>query len=208
MKFDIFTGKTLDEALEEAVTAKGVSKEELHYSVIEEKSGFLGIGKQIEIEAYAERDIEIFIKEYIQQFFDNAELDGQVQISNENGFYRVSVDTSNNAILIGRNGRVLQSFNRLVKVAASARFKKKIGLLIDVNGYKKDRYDKLCRMAVRVAKDVRRTKIDASLDPMTADERKAVHNSLAAMNNISTHSEGEGMNRHINILYTPGKEVE
>ena len=47
-------------------------------------------------------------------------------------------------------------------------------------------------MAVRVAKDVRRTKIDASLDPMTADERKAVHNALADLDNISTHSEGEG----------------
>ena len=93
-------------------------------------------------------------------------------------------------------------------MAASAEFKKKVGLLIDVNGYKQERYAKLCRMAIRVAKDVRRTKIDASLDPMSADERKAVHNALANMQDISTHSEGEGDKRHINILYTPGKETE
>lgn len=79
----------------------------------------------------------------------------------------------------------------------------KVGLLIDVNGYKKEeRYEKLCRMAVRVAKDVRRTKIDASLDPMTADERKAVHNALADLDNISTHSEGGRSSSYQYFIYT------
>ena len=51
MEFAKFTGKTLDEALAAACNAKGCTKEELHYEVTEEKSGFLGIGKTIEIEA-------------------------------------------------------------------------------------------------------------------------------------------------------------
>ena len=51
MEFAKFTGKTLDEALNAACNAKGCTKEELHYEVTEEKSGFLGIGKTIEIEA-------------------------------------------------------------------------------------------------------------------------------------------------------------
>jgi spoIIIJ-associated protein len=208
MKFDTFIGKTVDDALAQAAAAKQVNKEDIHYTVIDEKSGFLGIGKQVEIEAYCEKDVEAFIESYIQNYFDNAELDGRVMIENDNGFYRISVDTSNNAVLIGKSGRSLQAFNRLVKVAVSAQFKRRVGLLIDVNGYKQERYEKLCRMAVRVARDVQRTKIDASLDPMTADERKAVHNALAKMKDISTHSEGEGDRRHINILYTPGKEIE
>lgn len=208
MAFEKFTGKTVDEALKQAASSKGCRVDDLHYTVTEEKAGFLGLGKQVEIEVYAKQDIETFIHDYIQTYFDNAQLDGEVHISNDDGFYHINVNTSNNAILIGKAGRSLQAFNRLVKMAASAEFKKKIGLLIDVNGYKQERYDKLCRMAVRVAKDVRRTKIDASLDPMSADERKAVHNALADMTDISTHSEGEGEHRHINILYTPQKEVE
>ncbi|MCI6087573.1 MAG: Jag N-terminal domain-containing protein [Absicoccus porci] len=208
MAFEKFTGKTLEEALDQAAQAKNVMVDELHYTVTEEKSGFLGLGKQVEIEVYVEKDVEQFIHDYIQTYFDNAQLDGEVAISNDDGFYHINVNTSNNAILIGKAGRSLQAFNRLVKMAASAEFKKKVGLLIDVNGYKQERYAKLCRMAIRVAKDVRRTKIDASLDPMSADERKAVHNALANMQDISTHSEGEGDKRHINILYTPGKETE
>ena len=105
-------------------------------------------------------------------------------------------------------GKTLQAFNRLVKAAASAEFKKRVGLLIDVNGYKEDRYEKITKMAIRVAKDVRRTKIDATLDPMPADERKAIHNALANMEDITTQSTGEGATRRLQILYSPGKEVD
>lgn len=208
MQFDKFTGKTLEDALTQASRAKGVSVDELNYTVIEEKSGFLGIGKTVEIEAYCDKDIEKFIIDYVQKYFDNSQLGGEVKVENDNGFFKVTVNTSNNAILIGKNGKSLQSFNRLVKAAASAEFKKRIGLLIDVNGYKEDRYEKITKMAVRVAKDVRRTKVDATLDPMPADERKAIHNALSSMQNITTRSEGEGDGRRLKILYTPGKDKE
>lgn len=208
MELETFKGKSLEEALELAAQAKGVAPEELQYKVIEEKSGFLGIGKTVEIEVQCEKDVEKFIVDYIQTYFDNAQLNGDIDVVNDNGFYRVTVNVSNNAILIGKAGRSLQSFNRLVKAAASAQFKRRVGLLIDINGYKEERYEKLCKMAVRQAKDVRRTKIDAALDPMPADERKAIHNALANMKDISTKSEGEGDRRYINILYTPSKVEE
>lgn len=208
MEFKRYTEKTLEEALKSAARDKGVSVEELHYNVLEEKSGFLGVGRSVEIEAYCEKDVENFIVSYIQQYFDNAQLDGQVDIENDNGFYRITVNTSNNAILIGKAGKTLQAFNRLVKAATSAEFKKRVGLLIDVNGYKEDRYEKITKMAIRVAKDVRRTKIDATLDPMPADERKAIHNALANMEDITTQSTGEGATRQLQILYSPGKEVD
>ena len=208
MEFKRYTEKTLEEALKSAARDKGVSVEDLHYNVLEEKSGFLGVGRSVEIEAYCEKDVENFIVSYVQQYFDNAQLDGQVDIENDNGFYRITVNTSNNAILIGKAGKTLQAFNRLVKAAARAEFKKRVGLLIDVNGYKEDRYEKITKMAIRVAKDVRRTKIDATLDPMPADERKAIHNALANMEDITTQSTGEGATRRLQILYSPGKEVD
>lgn len=209
MEFARYQGKTLEEALAQAARDKDCDVAALTYNVIEEKSGFLGIGRTVEIEAWCEKDVEEFIRSYIQTYFDNAQLDGSVDIHQDaDGFYRITVNTSNNAILIGRAGKSLQCFDKLVKAAASAVFKKRVRLLIDVNGYKEDRYEKITRMAVRVAKDVRRTKVDAVMDPMPADERKAVHNALAGMKDISTKSEGEGAARRLHILYTPGKENE
>lgn len=209
MEFSKYSGKSLEEALQTAAAGKGCAVEELTYTVTEEKAGFLGIGRTVEIEVWCEEDVQTFIHDYIQTYFDNAGLDGQTSVTrDDDDFYRITVDTSNNAILIGRAGKSLQAFNRLVKSAASAVFKKRIRLLIDVNGYKQDRYEKLSRMAVRQAKDVRRTKVDAVLDPMPADERKVIHNALAGMKDISTKSVGEGTARRLQILYTPGKETE
>ena len=209
MEFDRFSGKTLEEALQNAAKGKNVDVDELHYEVVEEKAGFLGIGKTVEISVYTSWDIANFIADYIQAFFDNANLEGSVAVSQEaDDFFKVYVDTNANAVLIGKNGKTLQDFNRLVKAAASAQFKRRVRLLIDVNNYKEDRYEKLSKMAKRIARDVQRTHMDAVLEPMPADERKAVHNALSKMRYISTKSQGEGAERRLHILYTPGKEEE
>ncbi len=206
MTLKVYTGKNLDEVLKSVAEEKGVSVDDLTYTVKEEKSGFLGIGGKVEAEVYCSKDIEEFMKNYLDQFFENIEMQADVVVINDNGFYRINIDAENNAVLIGKNGRALQSLNTIVKAAASAEFRKKIGVLIDINGYKQDKYKKVCALAMRVAKDVRRTKTDAILDPMPADERKAIHNHLADMENISTVSEGEGNQRRLKILYTPDKE--
>ena len=209
IELEHYTGKTLEEALDAATKAKDAEIEELTYEVVEEKNGFLGVGRQVEIMAYSRMDVATFIADYIQDYFDNAQLDGEVEVEiDDDDFYRIMVDTNSNAILIGKGGKTLQEFNRLVKTAASAAFKKRIRLLIDVNGYKEERYEKVVRMAKRIARDVRRTHVDAALDPLPADERKAIHNALASMPQITTKSEGEGAQRALHILYTPGKERE
>lgn len=205
MTIQVYTGKNLEELLKSVAAEKGVSVEDLTYTIKEEKAGFLGIGGKIEAEIYCSKDIESFLKNYLKTFFTNIEMSAEVVVENDEGFYRINVDAENNAVLIGKNGRALQSLNTIVKAAASSEFKKRIGVLIDINGYKQEKYKKVCSLAMRVAKDVRRTKTDAILDPMPADERKAIHNHLAGMENISTVSEGEGNNRRLKIIYTPEK---
>ncbi len=206
MAVNVYAGKNLEELLKSVAQEKGVNVEDLTYTVKEEKSGFLGIGSRVEAEVYCGKDIEAFLKSYLDQFFTNIEMEAEVTVKDDHGFYRINVDAQNNAVLIGKNGRALQSLNTIVKAAVCAEFKKRIGVLIDINGYKQEKYKKVCALAMRVAKDVRRTKTDAVLDPMPADERKAVHNHLAGMESITTVSEGEGNHRRLKILYTPDKK--
>lgn len=204
-----YTGKTLDELLKNVAEEKHCEVSDLHYEILEEKAGFLGIGKEVTIEVYADSDIAEFMKEYLKTYFDGIEMESYIEIEQDkDGYYHVNLDTQNNAILIGRNGQTLQALNTILRAAVSSEFKKRVGVLVDINGYKEDKYKKVCALARRVAKNVQRTKVDATLDPMPADERKAIHNYLTSMPNISTQSEGEGSQRRLKILYTPGKEKE
>ena len=206
MTVKVYTGKNLDDLLKSVAAEKGVAVEELTYTVKEEKAGFLGIGGKVEAEVYCSKDIEAFLKAYLERFFENIVMQAVVTVENDDGFYRIQINAENNAVLIGKNGTALQSLNTIVKAAASSEFRKRVGVLIDINGYKQEKYHKVCALAMRVAKDVRRTKTDAILDPMPADERKAIHNHLADMDCITTESEGEGNHRRLKIMYTPDKK--
>lgn len=202
----LYTGKTLDDILASAAKEKNTSVDALTYEIVDEKAGFLGLGKEITATIYCEEDVKEFMKEYLTTYFNGVELESYVEVDVDNGFYHVDLDTENNAILIGRNGQTLQAINTVLKAAASSEFKKRIGVLVDINGYKQDKYKKVCMIATRVAKTVQRSKTDALLDPMPADERKAIHNYLTTMKDVATVSEGEGSQRRLRIVYSPSKE--
>lgn len=200
-----YTGKNLDEVLNQAAEEKGVSVSELTYKVIEESSGFLGIGSKVTITAYCKNDISEFMKEYLQNYFDGIHMEAEIQIEMDGEYFHINLNTENNAILIGKNGQTLQAMNTVLKSAVSSEFKRRVGVLIDINGYKEEKYQKVCSLAQRVAKTVQRTKTTAVLDPMPADERKAIHNYLSNMKYISTVSEGEGNQRRLKIVYNEEK---
>ena len=75
-----------------------------------------------------------------------------------------------------------------------------LSLLLDLDK-KDDKYDRIAKMARRIAHEVQKTHQDATLDPMPADERRIVHNALTNMPNIKTESSGFGKNRQVNIIY-------
>lgn len=201
-----YAAKNLEDLLQKAAEEKGVSTEELTYYIVEEKQGFLGFGSEVTAEVYAKQDVLNFLKEYVETFLHHYDSEATVDISTEKDLIRISIDASNNAILIGKNGQTLQAINTVVKGAVNSKFKHRFQLVVDINNYKKDRYEKVSQMAKRIARNVQKTKIAAVLDPMPNDERKIVHQTLSKIRNIKTESEGEGRNRRLRIFYDQSQE--
>ncbi len=201
-----YTGKTLNDVLTAVSKQKDVPVDELIYYVIEEKKGILGFGAQVSAEVYALKDVQQFIESYLKNFFDGLDLDVEIESSRENSSFKVFLNADNNAIIIGKNGKTLQALNQLTKSAVSSYFKHRYYVLIDINNYKSDRYQKLKAMAARIGKSVQRTKVTATLDPMPNDERKIIHQELSSMDHIRTESEGSGNNRHLKVYYDESKD--
>lgn len=201
-----YTAKNIDELLEKVAQEKGVLISDLNVEILEEKSGIFGIGSKVVAKVYCDQDIKDFLKNYLETFFNNINREVSVEVKQDERVFKITLDSDNNAVLIGKNGQRLQSLNQLTRAAASAVYKKRVNVLIDVNGYKEDKYNKLSKLAVRVAKQVQRSKVDAVLDPMPNDERKAIHNYLTNMNYVRTVSEGEGNQRRIKIVYDATKK--
>lgn len=200
-----YTGKTLDDCLAQAAQDKGVAIESLRYTKTEEKGGFLGLSTTVIIDVQGPEDIVEFIQNYLNTYFKNIDLDVKVNVTLDDGLFNVLLDAENNAILIGRAGATLHAINTVLRGAVNAQFKTKVNVLVDINGYKQDRYDKVRALADRMAKNVLRTKIAVVLDPLPNDERKVIHQHLSGMAHIKTESIGEGSNRRLKILYVKDK---
>ncbi|MGL5541508.1 MAG: KH domain-containing protein, partial [Erysipelotrichaceae bacterium] len=129
-----YTGKNLDELLESAASDKKVAVSDLTYEIIEEKGGFLGIGSKVVAEVYCDNDIASFIEQYLNTYFTGIEMQVNVQVTQDEKGFQVLLDGENNAIIIGKNGQRLQAINSLTRAATSAVFKKRVQVLVDVNG--------------------------------------------------------------------------
>mgnify|MGYP003504406334 FL=1 len=194
-----YTAKTLNDVLALASEKEGCTIEELNYQVIEEKKGLFV--KKVVIETYGVSDVISFAKDYLLTIISNYELEGTVTEKYENNIIHLTIDTNHNSILIGKNGKTLQALNDVCRYAVASKFKRHYRILLDINEYKNEKYAKLSSIAKRVAKEVLHTKQTVHLDPMPADERRIVHNTLTKFKNISTQSEGSGNRRHIVISY-------
>lgn len=202
-----YTGKTIEDILEIASKEKGVSVDELNYFIKEEKEGLIfNLGKKVVAEVYSEKDVVNFLKNYLDTFFNGLDLKVDVDITKDNDCFRILLNADNNAILIGKNGQTLEAINSVLKGAASSQFHKRYHILVDINNYKTDRYDKIKGIAYRVAKSVQKSHVSATLDPMPSDERRVIHNFLSEMANIRTESEGDGRGRRVKIIYDANKE--
>ena len=205
---NVYTAKTLEELLAQAAAEKNVTVEELTYFVKEEKKGILGVGAAVSAEVYCLDDVKEFIFEYLGEFFTGLNQDIEIELANKQDDFSVLLNAENNAVLIGKNGQTLRAINTVLKGAVNSEFKRRFNVMVDVNGYKSDRYAKLKSLAIRTAKNVRRTKVDASLDPMPNDERKVIHQTLTNFRFVRTESEGDGRNRHVVIKYAPEEKKE
>ena len=200
---EIYLGKTVDEALEAASKALGTPVSELIYLVADKKVGLFS--KKFQVEVYNLEDVAKFAEDYLLNVIDNLGIESSTKSEIEDGVIRITIDSTHNPILIGKNGVTLQALNELVKLATNNYFHKRFRILLDINGYKDSKYIKLERLARKVAKDVQKSKSTYTFDPMPADERRALHNALNSWRNVRTESIGEGSHRQVQIIYVESK---
>lgn len=194
-----FKGKTVDEALLAAQSELGIAKENLVYRVLDEKKGLFH--KEATIAVFEEQDAMDYAQEYLKKAIGALGIEIETTVTAEDNVFRVTINSSRNPVLIGKGGRTLQALNELVRLAVSNKFHHRYRILLDVGGYKEDKYSRLTYLARRNANDVVKSHVDVKLDPMTPDERRVIHNALSGMEHIKTESVGEGSDRAVVIKY-------
>ncbi|HOR20357.1 MAG TPA: RNA-binding cell elongation regulator Jag/EloR [Bacilli bacterium] len=193
-----YQAKTIDEALEMAAQELGILPSDVNFAVQEEKKGLF---KKVTIEVYELSDAIEFAEEYLKNVTAALGIQSETTTVLKDDIIHISLNSDHNPILIGKNGKTLQALNELARLAVSSKFKKRFRILLDINDYKDGKYSRVAFAARKAAKEVQKTKMDATLEPMPADERRVVHNALANFSHIKTESAGEGHHRAVVIKY-------
>lgn len=105
-------------------------------------------------------------------------------------------------------GEALHALNhivrRIIEGKNSEDKERKNSILIDINGFQKKRVESIHTIAHMMAERARYFKSSVEVDPMSAFERRIVHEFLSNESDIATESTGEGRSRRVVIKYTGG----
>lgn len=176
-------------------------QQQLIINVLEEKKGIFGLGAYIKAEVSLNLDPIEEGKKYLLQLLNDFNLTGTVEIIPSKQSITFNVNSDNNGLIIGREGKTLQSIQVLTSQVVNQYTSKHLKVLVDIGSYKENQIKKLEALAKKTAKEVLHSKIDAKLDPMNAYDRRIIHNTLSDWKNIQTVSNGVEPNRYLTIKY-------
>ena len=199
MEKKVFSGKTKEEAIQTAKEELQEIEENLFIKEVGESKGGLFKSKKVEIEVIEKREVVKYIKEYLIKILKSMGFNVNIEVKTKEEVPKYIIFSDNDALLIGKNGKNLKALSILVSQHLNNEIGRNYKFVIDINEYKEKREKSLERLAKRIAREVRTTKVEAKLDSMNSYERRIIHNALTNYKGIYTESEGEEPNRCVVI---------
>ena len=211
---------SVEEALEAALDELGISEQEADIEIVQEpKGGLLGLGsKEAVVRVRPKRDSseptqdEIdeqadLATEFLQDLLDKMGIDADVEPHFVGGVMYVEIwgaeGDDEMGILIGRHGSVIDGLQELVRVMVGHRTDGRCRVVVDVEDYQKRRRARLMSKAKDTARQVQKSGREEALEPMSAFERKIVHDVVSSISGVESESEGADPDRRVVIKKRP-----
>lgn len=198
MKKYVFTGKSEDDVLNEALESLKVSEDDIICKFTEQKNGIFK-AKKYEVEVVKKSDIDDFIKDFTLKLTKDMGFDVKIEAKKRDGILNITLYSDNNNLLIGKDGKNMSALGVIVRQVIYNELGFFYKFNLDVGEYKLKQQKNLERMAYKVAHDVAKSKIEAKLEPMNSYERRIIHNALNDDKYVYTESIGEEPNRCVVI---------
>ena len=213
-------GKNYDEAVNDALSKIGLTKEQVTIELIEEpKKRIFSIleHKQIKVKVveneetqtkkeikkdFEETEIEEVKKkvfDYLNGVFNAMGLEVKIEAKYIDGVINFEISGNNAGIIIGYRGDTLDALQLLATNAGNKGRSEYIRILLDVENYRKKRVRALEELANKKASIVVAKGRSITLEPMTPYERRVIHTTLQDHPKVKTSSTGEEPYRKVTI---------
>jgi spoIIIJ-associated protein len=138
--------------------------------------------------AQLEREGEV-AADFLETLLDIADLDGDIDVDIEGDRAAVAiVDSEDGRVprrLVGQDGRVLEALQELTRLAVQSATGERSRLMLDIAGHRAERRSALVEVARAAIGRVKESGEPRSLEPMSAFERKVIHDEVLAAGLVS-----------------------
>lgn len=197
MNHYIYEGKTIEEAKTKALNELKISEEVAIIKVLEEKQGLLK--KIAKIEVINTNEIVNYLKDCLNEITNLMNINTNLEVRKRDKNIEIKIFSDNNSILIGRDGRTLESLQNILRQILLKEVGDEYKIILDVENYKEKKVTNLERTAKKIAREVAKTKVETKLERMNSYERRIIHNALTNNKYVYTESIGEEPNRCVVI---------
>ena len=203
MKFVEVTGKSVNEAIENALKELNITKDRAIIDIIDEGSkGFLSLigNKPAKVKVTVKRDYVEEAYNFIRSVLDSMGILAEIKIKEDNDVIKINLTGPKMGLVIGYRGETLDSLQYLVSLVVNKHhyvpYKK---VILDTENYRSKREETLKQVALKLANKVKKNKKAFKLEPMNPYERRIIHAALQGNDTIITYSEGDEPFRRVVI---------
>jgi len=137
------------------------------------------------------------VRDLLEEIADALDLDADILVEERDGVIVGTLEGEDLGLFIGRHGQTIDAVQHLAFKAAGSGDAPGPRVVIDAAGYRERREQVLHRQADQAANDAVRSQQPVALEPMSATERKVVHECLKDRADVETHSEGAEPSRYL-----------
>lgn len=126
--------------------------------------------------------------------------DATVEAQTHRDHLTLKITGGNAGILIGRKGQTLDAMQFLTDKIINRKSEARVRVKVDVEGYIETRKSNLRHLAIKMAEKAKKTGKPATINQMSAQDRRIVHLALKDDNRVRTQSMGDGYYRRLVIF--------
>jgi spoIIIJ-associated protein len=135
-------------------------------------------------------------RDLVEGVLDELDLDGEVEVEEDDDRITVTVKGGDDyGLLIGKRGQTIDALQLLCYQAAFRGMRERKRVVVDAAGYRQRRRETLESRADRAAEQALSNNRVVEMDPMSAQERRVVHERLKDRAGVETYSEGDEPHR-------------
>lgn len=196
------SGRTIEEAVENALRQMGVRREAVDVEILQEpRPALLGFGgREARVRITSKPDAADAAKAFAAGALELMGYQVTPSVVQTPDGMAVDLQGRDLGRLIGRHGRTLDALEVLLALHLHQHTGHRVQVTVDAAGYKARREKALIEQARRAAARAAAGGAPVTLDPMEPRDRRVVHLALRDDPGVSTLSEGEGADRHVVIV--------